>query len=127
MMHVGTVNENGDPRLEVRLRGPHGGVLDVSVIVDSGFSGAIVLGMAQIAQLGLELRDQGVFTLADGTDRKVNTYVGEIEWFGKWRRFNVVALEGGPLVGMLLLMGRRLTIDAVEDGLVRIESIPNSK
>ena len=91
--------------------------------MDTGFSGAIVLGMVHIGQLGLELRDQGVFTLADGTDRMVNTYVAEVEWFGRWRRFTVVALEGGPLVGMTLLRGRRLTIDAVEGGGVRVEPI----
>ena len=126
MTHVGVVDEKGDPRLEVRVRGPRGGVACVSMIVDTGFSGAIVLGMTQIASLGLELRDQGVFTLADGTDRSVSTYAGEIEWFGKWRRFEVVALEGGPLVGMLLLMGRRLTIDAVEGGRVLVDSFPTS-
>lgn len=44
-------------------------------------------------------------------------------WHGREREVQVLATEGGPLVGMPVLRGSRLTVDATPGGAVRVEDL----
>ncbi len=123
MNHEGIVNADGNAMLTVRVRGLRGSTHDIAATVDTGFGGAMVLATEEIERLGLEFRGLTFVALADGTERTAKKFTGEVEWFAKWRRHTVVSLEGSPLLGMTLLRGRRLEIDVVEDGVVRVGAI----
>ena len=61
---------------------------------------------------------------AAGRTVEVNVYLARVIWHGRERAVQVLATEGGPLVGMALLRGSRLTVEAAPDGPVLVEELP---
>lgn len=59
--------------------------------------------------------------LADGTPTVFDTYCVTVVWDGEPQVIFVDEMESEPLVGMRLLHGFRLVMDAVDGGAVRIE------
>ena len=60
-------------------------------------------------------------TLADGRVVETSSYRAIVLWDGDRRDALVVACDGGPLVGMSLLYGFDLRVEAVDGGTVTIE------
>lgn len=52
-----------------------------------------------------------------------DVYSGLVIWDGEFRRIDINASEASPLVGMSLLYGYRMQIDAIEGGTVTIQSL----
>jgi hypothetical protein len=52
-----------------------------------------------------------------------DVYTGLVIWDGEYRYIDINAAETAPLVGMSLLYGYRVQIDAIEGGLVTIQSL----
>lgn len=48
-------------------------------------------------------------------------YRAKVLWHGKELEVPVLRTDGGPLIGMALLNGNRVTLDVIKDGDVRIE------
>ena len=61
-------------------------------------------------------------TLADGSVIAVDVYEATVLWDGQARTVRVHSADGDSLVGMALLYGYRLIIDAVNGGQVIIEA-----
>jgi clan AA aspartic protease len=120
----GTVTAGREPVVRLRIRGPSGSVTDVDVVVDTGFTGALVLPAAVVAALGLPWRSGGMAILADGSTQQTDYYEAELEWGPGWQ--TVLALSVGPesLLGMRLLAGYRLTVEGSPGGLVEIVPWP---
>lgn len=74
----GTVTTNREPVVRLRVRGP-GGAADVDLVVDTGFTGALVLPAAVVAGLGLAWRSGGTAVLADGSTHQTDYYEAELE------------------------------------------------
>jgi predicted aspartyl protease len=72
--------------------------------------------------LGLRIAGTTDATLGDGQTVEVPVCRAAVAWQG--RMIPVIALvsDGGPFLGMAMLEGSRLTIDARENGLVSIEA-----
>lgn len=96
----------------------------VEAVIDTGFTGQLVLPPEAVGQLGLPGRGRRKAILADGRTVEVNVYLARVIWHGRERAVQVLATEGGPLVGMALLRGSRLTVDAAPDGSVLVEELP---
>lgn len=67
---------------------------------------------SKVADLGLKpgLIVRGV--LADGRESRLKTFVGWIDWFGELLEVEIVSGDGQTtLLGVGLLLGRRLTVD----------------
>src|SRR5207249_2898306 len=62
----GAVTAGREPVVRLRVRGPAGAVANVDLVVDTGFTGALVLPAAVVAALGLLWRSGGTAVLADG-------------------------------------------------------------
>lgn len=73
------------------------------------------LGYARIGTLGA--------TLADGSSVENDFFAGRVSWHGVPRAVAVLAAEGAPLVGMELLAGSRLTVDAAPGSAVSVEKL----
>lgn len=114
--------------LAIRVIGPaerpdgESGLMDA--VIDTGFTGQLVLPPEAVDRLGLPGRGRQRAILADGRTVEVNVYLARVIWHGRERAVQVLATDGGPLVGMALLRGSRLTVDAAPDGPVLIEELP---
>lgn len=101
--------------------------IEVEAVVDTGFDGELTLPLGLIQRLGYPYAGFTSGTLADGSAVRLDYYEGRLLWHSGEERAVVVLTPGeagDPLVGMALLRGSRLTIDAVPGGVVRVEEPP---
>jgi hypothetical protein len=66
-------------------------------------------------------REQG--TLGDGNTCIFDVYRGLVIWDGEFKEIDINASEAAPLIGMSLLYGYRIQLDAIEGGTVTIQSL----
>ena len=73
-IHLGFIDSVGNPRLRIRVRGtnPHH-FSDEEALVDTGFTGFMMLPVARALPLGLVLLATGDYTIADGST--INSFV----------------------------------------------------
>ena len=100
--------------------------IEIEAVVDTGFDGELTLPLGLIQRLGYPYVGFTRGTLADGSAVRFDYHEGRLLWHGEERTVVVLAAgeAGNPLVGMALLRGSRLTIDALPGGAVRIEESP---
>ena len=115
-----------EPRITLRLAGPDRVFQTVEAVVDTGFTTYLTLTERIIRQLGLVHLGQRPATLASGEVQMFDMYGGLTLWHGQLRAVVVHRTSGRPLVGMSLLSGSRLIVDAREGGDVMIEEILSS-
>jgi clan AA aspartic protease len=120
----GTVNADREPEIVIKIHSSDGNRIQVRATVETGFSGFLSLPTEHIERLGLPFLEQRPFTLGDDTEAWFDIYEATVEWDGKDRDIQVIASEGKPGVGMLLLYGFRLLVDVVDGGEVIIEVRP---
>jgi len=110
---TGTVDSAGRALLLVRVRHPITvAETGLEVWVDTGFTGDLVLPLAQVSALNLPAGLAVRAILADGSETVVDTYECLLEWFGAWRAVEAVANAGQfPLLGVGLLQGHELHVD----------------
>jgi predicted aspartyl protease len=107
-MMQGRVNQRCEAVVSIAVRGG-GKIKSVDAVIDTGFNGFLSLPIAIIMELGLPWN-----------------YHAEVIWNGQYREIEINAAETEPLLGMRMLKGYRLQVDAIEGGLVTIEMLPNS-
>jgi clan AA aspartic protease len=95
----------------------------IDAFIDTGFTGFLTLPMTVINTLNLRLYSREEGTLGDGSTCIFDVYSGLVIWDGEYRYIDVNAAETDPLVGMSLLYGYRMQLDAIEGGLVTIQSL----
>ena len=67
-LQIGYVDSNGHPRVTIQVRGTHQtAFLEIDALVDTGFTGFLMLPIAQALPLGLALYGTGDYNLADGS------------------------------------------------------------
>lgn len=111
----GSINSRLEAKIRLTIIGPSGLRQDVEAVIDTGFTGSLVLPTAIVATLGLLRRSGGTATLADGSSCNYDNFGAEVEWNGGTRGVVVSAVGNEALAGMVLLSGHRLTVD-IEDG-----------
>lgn len=119
-MIVGTVNEALEPVIVLTVRGFNGQAIQLEAILDTGFNGHLSLLPEQAEQLGLLPTEVADSTLADGTIKTVLLYTAIVVWDGIDRLGLAVADDVTPLVGMALLEGYHLEMDAAVGGKLQI-------
>ena len=66
-LQLGYLDNNGHPRLKIRVTGTHPTqFIDVDALIDTGFTGFLMLPMAQALPLGLILIGTADFEIANG-------------------------------------------------------------
>ena len=123
-MMTGTVNADLEPLLRLTVLDGGGQPHGLEAVVDTGFNGFLTLPRAVIAALGLPwlCRQQG--QLADGSVLVFDVYVATVDWDGQLRSVEVEAAGAQPLLGMALLQGSELRIEARPGGSVTIAGLP---
>ena len=125
-MIVGSINDNGDPTIPIRVLDANGHVHRIVAVVDTGFNGYLSLLPHQIQELGLGAPRSIDMTVATDATFRLNSYPGIVLWHGERLPVVVVESEGTPLVGLALLWGSLLTVEITEHGAVTISPLPSS-
>ena len=99
--------------LEIRVaRDPHSSQYTLMAWVDTAFNGGLMIPLEQIQSLGLKKAPSIEAVLADGQVVMLEMYSSVLNWFGKEYGAQVVANDGhDPMLGTVLLAGRKLLID----------------
>lgn len=121
---TGVVTRHWEATLDLIVRAPVGREEHVQTVVDTGFNGYLTLPDFLIASLGLPYHSRTVVTLADASQVTLRQYEASVLWDGTGRDVLVLEADGGPLIGMALLRGSRMTMDIEVGGALRIEPLP---
>ena len=96
----------------------------IKAIIDTGYTGFLTLPSTIITTLGLTWYMQQECILGDGSLRMFNVYETSVIWDGQIRTIEINESEAAPLVGMGLLEGYELKIQAIAGGSVTITALP---
>ena len=92
-------------------------------VLDTGFTGYLTLPRDSIREMELQSVGQRTFELANGDLFDFQVYIASVSWHGRPCDVLVLESDGASLLGMTLLWGSRVTVDAFTDGPVTIEKI----
>ena len=123
-MIPGVVNDNLEATVRLRVRGPGGLEQDIEAVIDTGFNGFLTVSPALVGRLGLLRIGRSRVRLANGQEELLDLYEIEVLWDGQWRTVEIEAAETDALVGMSLVYGYSVYVEAVEGGRVVIEPLP---
>ncbi len=122
-MILGSVNAYSEAIIRLLVIGPQGQEQELEAVVDTGFNGSLSLPPSVIAKLDLPFRRRGRAVLADGSESLFDIYEAIVLWDGQPRRVAIDAVETDSLIGMTLLYGYELTVEAVVGGSVSIKAM----
>jgi clan AA aspartic protease len=121
-MMQGRVNQRCEATLSIAVRNNEKTQM-IDTVIDTGFSGFLTLPSDVITSLGFSWEGRDDATLGDGTFCTFEVYIGFVIWDGQYREIYINESETVPLIGMQLLRGYDLRIQAIEGGLVTIEAL----
>ncbi|MEJ7595462.1 MAG: hypothetical protein WKF77_28435 [Planctomycetaceae bacterium] len=109
----GTVDEFGRALVTVKLRSNENREsTEVLAWVDTAFNGELLMPASMITAAGLQQSGGIRARLADGSEVTLESFGCELDWFGNLKWIEVIANDGEmPLLGIGLLIGRKLTVD----------------
>lgn len=122
-MIQGVVNPRCEATLPLVVGNKNGQRQVVDTVIDTGFNGFLTLPSAVITALDLPWNASDVVTLGDGSETLFDLYAATIIWDGQYLEIDIAESETEPLIGMALLYGHRLQIDAIKGGIVKIEAL----
>jgi clan AA aspartic protease len=122
-MMFGVVNDNCEAIIKVAVGRVDAAKIAVDAVIDTGFTSFLSLPLSIITELDLTWHYRDVGTLGDGSEIIFELYKAAVIWDGQSKLIDVVASEADPLVGMGLLYGFKLQVEAVEGGRVTIETM----
>ncbi len=96
---------------------------EADFFLDTGFTGFLTLPPDAIAKLALPYVGIQPSSMADQSQTLLSIYRLTVLWDGEDREVDVLELEGAPLLGMSLLDGYEVRIQAVDGGLITIERL----
>lgn len=100
-----------------------GQIYERDAIIDTGFDAWLSLPADFIAMLGLTWKRRGLALLADGSRSIFNMYEANVIWDEQLLTIPIDEADSEPLVGMSLMEGYELTIQAVNGGIVKLSKI----
>ena len=83
MSATGSFNNSGSPVIEISVSGPVTNPTQFTAMVDTGFTGFLMLPLLQAFPVGLILNGTMPITLADGSTQTKLTCLGELHFHGE--------------------------------------------
>jgi clan AA aspartic protease len=122
-MMQGIVDQNCEPIIRLLVGNADSQRQTIDAVIDTGFTGFLTLPFSVLTDLNLRAyrREEGI--LGDGSTCIFDVYRGFILWDGELRRIDINESDTEPLVGMSLLYGYRMQLDAIEGGIVTIQAL----
>jgi len=115
---------NREPIIELELSSATNKPKRITAVIDTGYSGYLTLPDNLVSQFNLPFAGYRTATLADGTVIRLQVFLGTVQWHGGTKDVLISQAAGTPLIGMALLEGSRLTMEATNGGDIVIEEIP---
>ncbi len=126
-MISGQVDSSLEPTVVLTVRGDSSDPIAVPFVIDTGYTGQILLSSPLIVDLQLRwLRDDRAM-LADGSIVRHEVFAAWIEWDGELREVSVDESDSPPLIGTALLRGYVLNMQMRRRGKVTIKRLPSKK
>ncbi|MBM4041845.1 MAG: hypothetical protein FJ290_25385 [Planctomycetes bacterium] len=122
-MIEGRVTRERKAVVSLTVQGPRGQRVATETVIDTGFTGYIALPAQQVSELGLRFLGARDGVLADGRPAVLNAFQAVVQWHGQPRSVPALEVQGSALLGMALIEGSRLTLDATPDGPVHIQPL----
>lgn len=122
-MMQGVVNLNCEATMPLVVSNENRQTQLIDAVIDTGYTGFLSLPREIIVLLNLPWTGIDRGTLGDGSEATFEVYAAKVIWDGEYRNVPVNEAETDPLIGMSLLYGYDLQIQAVEGGRVRIEAL----
>lgn len=122
-MILGRVNSDREAIVQIVVLNNRKQTDSIKGVVDTGYTGDLILPMAVVEQLGLAIQGIQRGVLGDGSSRVFEVYSGLVIWDGSIRKVEINASETGVLIGMGLLENHKLEVVAKPGGKVRITSL----
>ena len=126
-MIKGKVDGNQQALVTIDVMDGEGNPQSLEAILDTGFTGYLTLPTDSIQQLGLRSVGRRTFELANGELFEFEAFLAEVFWHGSLRDVLVLQSNSAPLLGMTLLWGSRVIVNAVTDGVVTIEELSTAQ
>lgn len=125
---TGSFNSVGSPTIEIAVSGPFTGPTKFTAMMDTGFSGFLLLPLLEAFPIGLILKGTMAITLADGSNQVKLTCLGNIHFEGK-TEIGLIIIEWQSteiLVGMDFLrkFSLKLVVDAPNNSVKLLKSKP---
>ena len=121
----GEVRQNAAGRLQpwlaIDVETSDGTLYSREALIDTGFTGWLVLPESTIRQLGLVAIDKVEVVLATGEAQFIDCYFTGLLWQGELIPITVFQSQDQSLLGMQLLRDNVITIQAWDGGEVTIE------
>lgn len=96
----------------------------VPATIDTGFDGFLTISPDLAARLQMPYLETRAYELGDGNRVDFSINLATVDWDGNIRDVEALVTNGGVLIGMAMLTGYTLFIDAIDGGEVRIERRP---
>ena len=119
----GTVFPNRQALLAVALLDTAGQFQPFEFVLDTGFDGDLSLPAQTIQTLVAVLLSPSIIELADGSRTMVPTWRATALWDGERRSVTLTESEGEALLGMSLLWGNHIALEAKDFGDLVIERL----
>ena len=122
-MMQGSVNLNREATVPLVVSNENRQTHLINAVIDTGYTGFLSLPREIIVLLNLPWTGIDRGTLGDGSEATFEVYAAKVIWDGEYCNVPVNEAETDPLVGMSLLYGYDLQIQAVEEGRVTIKAL----
>ncbi|MCY7337167.1 MAG: clan AA aspartic protease [Chamaesiphon sp.] len=125
-MMFGRVNQQREAILKLVIIGDGNSKIAVDAVIDTGFNGDLILPIEIVSELGLVPQGYQKATLGDGTISQFRVYATTVIWDGDRRLVEVNSATAGILIGMGLLEGYKLEVNATPNGdisLIKLDEI----
>ena len=119
-MITGRVSANREAIIELEIVPTNRRNETIEAVIDTGFDGYLTLPRNIVKRLKLQLAGNRRATLGDGNTVVLDVYLAKVLWHRNEREILVLQTEGGPLIGMSLLDGNRVTLVIESGGAVTI-------
>ena len=116
----GEVSGSQQALVTVEIMDGEGRLQSLEAILDTGFTGYLTLPTETIQRLGLPSVGRRTFELANGELFEFEAYLARVSWHGRLSDALALKSDSAPLLGMTLLWGSRVTVDALTGGEVTI-------
>jgi clan AA aspartic protease len=97
--------------------------LAIDCVVDTGFNDYLTLPTHVVSVMNLPLYTTTLVRLADGSHSSIPIHAARIRWDDLEQLIPVLATGIKPLLGTALLRGFCLTVEFVDDGMVKVEKM----
>jgi clan AA aspartic protease len=122
-MIQGIVNQNCEAIIRIVVANADSQKQTIDAVIDTGFTGFLTLPFSVLANLNLQAYRREAGILGDGSTCIFDVYRGLVLWDGALRRIDINESDTEPLVGMSLLYGYRMQLDAIEGGTVIVQPL----